>query len=55
MNINSATYFDSFGEKDIPKEIKTFIKNKNAKANIFRTQAYDSICVHISVLHIWIL
>ena len=55
VNINSVTYFDSFGVKDIPKEIKTFIKNKNVKANIFRTQAYDSICVHISVLYIWIL
>ena len=27
----------------IPKEIKTFINNKNIKANIFRIQAYDSI------------
>ena len=43
VNINSVTYFDSFGVKDIPKEIKTFIKNKNVKANIFRIQAYDSI------------
>ena len=27
----------------IPKEIKTFIGNKNIKTNIFRIQAYDSI------------
>ena len=27
----------------IPKEIKTFIDNKNLKTNIFRIQAYDSI------------
>ena len=35
--------FDSFGVEHIPKEIKTFIKNKNVKTNIFRIQAYDSI------------
>ena len=41
--LNDVTYFDSFGEGDIPKEIKTFTGNKNIKTNIFRTQAYDSI------------
>ena len=40
---NDVTYFDSFGVEHIPKEIKTFIKNKNIKTNIFRIQAYDSI------------
>ena len=40
---NVVTYFDSFGVEHIPKEIKTFIKNRNIKTNIFRTQAYDSI------------
>ena len=40
---NNVTYFDSFGVKHIPKEIKKFISNKNIKANIFRIQAYDSI------------
>ena len=40
---NDVTYFDSFGVKHIPKEIKTFINNKNIKTNIFRIQAYDSI------------
>ena len=40
---NNVTYFDSFGAEHIPKEIKTFIKNKNIKTNIFRIQAYDSI------------
>ena len=40
---NDVTYFDSFGVEDIPKEIKTFINNKNIKTNIFRVQAYDSI------------
>ena len=40
---NDVTYFDSFGVEHIPKEIKTFISNKNIKINIFRKQAYDSI------------
>ena len=40
---NDVTYFDSFGVEDIPKEIKTFINNKNIKTNIFRVKAYDSI------------
>ena len=43
MNNNDVTYFDSFGVEHIPKEIKTFINNKNIKTNIFRIQAYDSI------------
>ena len=40
---NDVIYFDSFGVEHIPKEIKTFIGNKNIKTNIFRIQAYDSI------------
>ena len=32
---NNATYFNSFGVEHIPKEIKTFIGNKNIKTNIF--------------------
>ena len=40
---NDITYFDSFGVEHIPREIKTFIDNKNIKTNIFRIQAYDSI------------
>ena len=40
---NDVTYFGSFGVKHIPKEIKTFIGNKNIKTNIFRIKAYDSI------------
>ena len=40
---NSVTYFDSFGVEHIPKEIKTFINNKNIKTNIFKIQGYDSI------------
>ena len=40
---NNVTYFDSFGVEHIPKEIKTFSKNKSITTNIFRIQAYDSI------------
>ena len=41
--INNVTYFDSFGVEHIPREIRTFINNKNTKTNIFRTQACDSV------------
>ena len=40
---SDVTYFNSFRVKHIPKEIRTFISNKNIKPNIFRIQAYDSI------------
>ena len=40
---NNVTYFESFRVENVPKEIKTFIRNKNLKTNIFITQAYDSI------------
>ena len=40
---NNVTYFDSFRVKHIPKEIKTFINNKNIKTNIFKIQAYDPV------------
>ena len=44
---NEIFYFDSFGVKHIPEEIKEFLKkfpgNKNIKANIFRIQENNSI------------
>ena len=40
---NDVTYFNSFGVEHIPKEIKTFISNKNIKTNTFKIQAFDSI------------
>ena len=43
QNNNNVTCLVSFGVEQIPKEIKTFINNKNIKTNIFRIQAYDSI------------
>ena len=43
MNGDNIIYFDSFGVKHIPKEIKKFIGNKNMITNIYRIQAFDSI------------
>ena len=43
MQNNNVTYFDSFGVEHIPKEIKTFVNNKNITTNIFRVEAFDSI------------
>ena len=40
---NNITYFDSFCVEHIPKEIKIFIDESRAVANIFRIQAYDSV------------
>ena len=34
VNNNSVNYFDSFGVEHIPKEIKTFINNKNKNTSI---------------------
>ena len=40
---NNVTYFDSFGVKYIPKEIKKSIDKSTVITNIFRIQAYDSV------------
>ena len=42
-NENTVIYFDSFGAKHVPKEIKELIGDKNKKANIFWVQANDSV------------
>ena len=34
-NRSEIVYFDSFGVKHVPEEIKEFVRNKNTKANIF--------------------
>ena len=39
----NVTYFDSFRVEHTPKEIRTFIDNKNIKTNISRIQEHDSI------------
>ena len=36
VNNNSLTYFDSFGVKHMPKEVKNIIENKNIIASIYR-------------------
>ena len=43
VSTENVTYFDCFGVKHIPKEIRKFIGNKNIPTNIYRIQAYDSI------------
>ena len=40
---DNLAYFDSFGAKHIPKEIRNLIWNKNIKTNIYGIQVYDSI------------
>ena len=43
-------YFDSFGVEHIPKEIKTFIGNKNVITNIYRIQAnYSIMCGYFCI------
>ena len=50
LDNNDVTYSDSFGVEHTPKEIKTFINNKNTKTNTFRIKAYDSImCGYICI------
>ena len=49
VNNNNIIYFDSFGVEPIPKEIIKFIENRNIKTNIFRIQAYDSICGYFCI------
>ena len=56
VNNNDVTYFGSFGVEHISKEIKAFIdRSLYITTNIFRIQAYDSICVDIFVLYLSIL
>ena len=43
MIAENATYYDSFGDEQVPKEIKKVIGNKNIIINIYRIQASGSI------------
>ena len=43
MNAENVTYFDSFGVKHIPTEIRKLIRNKNIIKNVYRIQGHDSI------------
>ena len=49
VNHSNVTYFESFGVEHIPKEIKKFIGNKNIITNIYRIQAYDSMCGYFCI------
>ena len=50
MNRNNTTYFDRFAVEHIPKEIKTFIGNKNIVRSIYRIPAYNSImCGYVCI------
>ena len=42
ISCDNLTYFDSFGVKHIPKEIKKFIRNKKM-TNIYKILAYNSV------------
>ena len=42
-------YFDSFGVEHISKQIQKFIKNKNIITNIYRIQAYVSMCGYFCI------
>ena len=56
VNGNNIIYFDSFGVKHFPKEIKKFIKSKNIVTNIYRMQAYHSmICRCFCIKFIYFL
>ena len=55
VNANNIVYFDSFVVEHIPKEIKKHIGNKNIITNIYRIQAYDSMCASTFVFDLLIL
>ena len=44
VNAENVTYIDSFRFEHIPREIRKFFGNKNIIINIYRIQAYDSMC-----------
>ena len=43
VNDNNVIDFDSFGVRNIPKEIEKSTGNKYVLTNIYRIQAYDSM------------
>ena len=43
VNNKTVTYFDSFGIKHIPKEVKKFIGNRNIISNIYRIQNHENL------------
>ena len=49
FNKNQVTYFNSFGVEYTSKEIKEFFSDKDVTANVFRVQAYNSICGYFCI------
>ena len=47
--IDDISYFDRLGCKHIPKQIKNFVVNRNITMDIFRIQAYDSMCGYFCI------
>ena len=48
--MNYVTYFDIFGVKPIPKEIRKFIGSKTILINVYQIQAYDLImCGYVCI------
>ena len=52
---NDVTYFDSFGVDHIPKEIRTFISNKDIKKIFLEYKHMIQKCVDIFVLDLLVL
>ena len=51
---NDSFFFDSFGVKYVPKEIKELVGHKNMKPNIFKVQASNSImCGWIYLFYVY--
>ena len=46
VNGGNVRYFDSFGVKHIPKEIRKVTDNKNITTNTYRIQANNSIILY---------
>ena len=49
MNGYNIIYFHRFEVEHIPKEIRKLIENKNMITNIYRIQAYNSICGYFCI------
>ena len=49
VNNKTITYFDSFGVEHIPREIMKFNARKKIITNIYRIQAYDSMCSYFCI------
>ena len=49
VNNKTIIYFDSFGVEHIPNEIIKFINRKNIITNIYRIQAFVSMCGYFCI------